>query len=394
MKKLFIPLLLTLFVAFTSCKGKKEEKKEEKKNVVDEKVQTFSETKPEEIDTGVEKNGDATSVNPAFADEGGEKVDMDNVVRAETAKYLAAETMISGPNKFRHERNGIDLKNQTIIRSNFDAIYSYGVFDVSDGLKITVPSYDLYQIVQVLDENSVTIGVVYPGETKSFKMDDLSYGSHVYLFMRTQPRTYDEKGMEEMRKRQDAVVAEAGSAKPYMPEVKYDVASFNKLRGELIKRAITEGVIEEGFIVNIKDIKTPQYQMINLAGWGGLPARHAYYFVVLPGDEGAKNAEHSTVTFKKPDLQYDRSGYWSITIYDEQGWVVTNPFNTNSNKSKPNDDGTITLNFNGGPDAINNIKTPKNWNALFRCYLPKDVPSIIKYRKNFVQNNKVLAVKD
>lgn len=31
---------------------------------------------------------------------------MDNVVRAETAKYLAEETLKTGPNRFRHERDG------------------------------------------------------------------------------------------------------------------------------------------------------------------------------------------------------------------------------------------------------------------------------------------------
>ncbi|KAB1068806.1 hypothetical protein F6U93_05540 [Tamlana haliotis] len=60
-----------------------------------------------------------------------------------------------------------------------------------------------------------------------------------------------------------------------------------------------------------------------------------------------------------------------MSIYNEAGWVVTNPFNMNSAKAKPNADGSITLNFNGGDDAINNITVPKNWNALFRCYLPK-----------------------
>lgn len=51
----------------------------------------------------------------------------------------------------RHERRGIDLNNQTVIRSNFDLIYSYGVYDVTGGLKIHVPDYDLYQIVQIFD---------------------------------------------------------------------------------------------------------------------------------------------------------------------------------------------------------------------------------------------------
>ncbi|MGB2335878.1 MAG: DUF1254 domain-containing protein [Alcanivorax sp.] len=300
--------------------------------------------------------------------------------------------MQSGPNTFRHEREGIDLDNQTVIRSNFDAIYSYGVFDISDGLTITIPDYDLLQLVQVLDENSVTIGVAYPGDTLTLDKNDVSYGDHVYLFMRTQPRSYDEKGMAEMRQRQDAVTVKAGSAKPYVSEVKYDVDSFNKLRGELITRAVTEGVIEEGFIDDIKDIKTPQYQMINLAGWAGLPAKHAYYFVVLPGDEGAKKGEPSSVTFMPPNLRYEDSGYWSITIYDEKGWVVTEPFNTNSNKAEKNADGSVTLNFNGAEGVKNNIQVKENWNALFRCYLPVSVEEMVEYRKHFTTQNKVLAV--
>lgn len=346
---------------------------------------------PAAVDTGVGKNGEALPSNPAFAATGGQPVTMDNVVRAETAKYLAAETIQTGPNKFRHERKGIDLKNQTVIRSNFDLIYSYAVYDISGGLKITVPKYDLYQIVQVLDENSVTIAVVYPGQTVTLGPKDVSYGSHVYLFMRTQPRSNDEAGMQELHARQDAVVVEAGSAKPYVSDVKYDIDSFNKLRGELIKRAVTEGVIEEGFIDNIKNIKTPQYQMINLAGWAGLPAKHAFYFVVVPGDEAAKDGAPSSVTFRKPDLQYDRAGYWSLTIYDEKGWVVTDPFHLNSRDVTPNKDGSITLNFNGGAGAINNIQVPKNWNALFRAYLPRSVSSIVKYRNDFVAHHKVLA---
>lgn len=391
MKKFPLLWILALTGLSFACSGNKETNQEEKTD--DSQMVAAASAEIDEVDTGVGKNGEASAVNPAFVDQGGDEVTMENVVRAETAKYLAAETIINGPNKFRHERNGIELDNQTVIRSNFDAIYSYAVYDVSGGLKISVPEYDLYQIVQVLDENSVTIGVVYPGETKEFTKEDLTYGDHVYLFMRTRPRSYDETGMEEMRKRQDAVTVEAGSSNPYVSEVKYDVDSFNKLRGELIKRAITEGVIEEGFVDDIKNIKDPQYQLINTAGWAGLPAKHAYYFVVLPGDEGAKNGEHSTVTFQKPDLQYDRAAYWSITIYDEQGWVVTDPFNTNSTKAIPNEDGSITLNFNGGDGAINNIKVPKNWNALFRCYLPSSVPAIVEYRKDFVQNHKVLTVK-
>lgn len=343
------------------------------------------------VDTGVGENGVALTSSPAFTEDGGEPVTMQNVVRAETAKYLAAETITTGPNTFRHEREGIDLDDQTVIRSNFDLVYSYGVWDVSEGLTIEVPDYDLLQLVQVLDENSVTIGVAYPGDTVEISPDDVTHGNHVYLFMRTQPRDRTSVGMDEMRQRQDAVTVTAGSDAPYEPDVPYDLASFNILRNDLIRRAPTEAVIEEGFVDDIDDVSEPQYQLTNLAGWGGLPARHAFYFVVLPGDEGAAGGEPASVTFEPPNLRYDDAGYWSLTFYNADGWVETDPFVVNSGTATANEDGTVAITVNGGPHAINNIEAPENWNALFRNYLPVSVDEIVSFRDDFNENHKVFS---
>ena len=84
-----------------------------------------SQAQAQEADTGVGKNGIALVSSPSF-EKGGVPIDMFNIVRAETAKYFAEEVILSGGNKMRHERTGIDLDNQTVIRSNFDLIYSYG----------------------------------------------------------------------------------------------------------------------------------------------------------------------------------------------------------------------------------------------------------------------------
>lgn len=342
------------------------------------------------LDTGVGKKGEALPSSPAFAAEGGELVTMDNVVRADTAKYFAAETITTGPNAFRHERNGIDLKNQTVIRSNFDLVYSYGVWDASSGVTITVPEYDLLQLVHVLDENSVTVAVVYPGQTVELKPEQLSTGRHLYLFMRTQPRSRDDVGMDEMRKRQDAVIVTAGSSEAYVSPVKYDIASFNTLRDELAARA-TEGVSEKGFIDDISQIETPHYQIVNVAGWAGLPAKNAFYFAIAPGDEGAAAGKPASVTFTPPNLRYEDSGYWSMTIYSAEGWVESDPFVVNSRTATPNPDGTITISFNGDEGAPNNVKTPQNWNALFRSYLPVSVEEIVAYRDDFYQNHKIVS---
>ena len=336
-------------------------------------------------DTGVGKQGIALESSPAF-ERNGVHVDMFNIVRAETAKYFAEETILSGGNTMRHERNGVDPKTATVIRTNFDLVYSYGVYDVSKGLEISVPKYDLFQIVQVFDENHVTIAVIYPGQRVKLSQKDVTYGNHVYLFMRTQKRTNTQEGTAELNKRQDAVVIKAQSSKPYVSEVKYDTVSFNKLRYHLLTTGLKIVKIHKGFVEKIDDIVFPHYQITNLGGWGGLPAKHAFYFVVLPKGQKAINGECSTTTFNPPPVQTDKNGYWSLTLYDKEGWVKTDQYFINSHTAKANKDGSYTLHFNCGDNAINNLKVVKNWNGLFRSYLPESVESILKFKKEFLKH--------
>jgi hypothetical protein len=347
----------------------------------------------ENYDFGVGDRGIALESNPAF-ERGGVPVTMENVVRAETAKYFSEETLKTGPNRFRHEREGIQLDAQTVIRSNFDMIYSYGVFDAAAGVTITVPDYEYLQLVQVFDENHVTLEVVTPGKTAHISPTDLTHGSHIYLFMRTQPPSYDDDGMEVMRQRQDAVTVEAESARPYVSDVTYDLDSFNALRFDLLRRAVEEVAQPYlGFIESLDDINTPQYQMVNLAGWGGLPVRHAHYIPITSGDERVLAGETSSVTFTPPELRYDDGGYWSMTVYSEDGWVATDRFNTNSHRATPNADGTYTLTFNpDDPDAPNPLDVAENWNGLFRCYLPESPEGILEFDRDFVGNHPILPL--
>ena len=345
--------------------------------------------------TGVAPNGDALVSSPAFAADG-VPVDMFNVVRAETAKYLAEETIVSGGNVLRHERNGIDLDNQTVVRSNFDLYYSYGVFDASAGLKITLPDHDLYQSIEIIDENHIILGVVYPGQTVEISPDKLSFGEHVYVFMRTQRRTGDAKGLEELAKRQDAPVIEQGSAKPYVSEVKYEPNSLNALRADLLARSVKNPEIahpELGFVTDVWDITFPAYQIADVLGWGGLPTSGAHYISLQPSDDAAAQGGCSSMTFAKPDLQYDRNGYWSVTVYNREGWVKTKNFKINSLTAKPNSDGSYTIHFNCGADALNNLDVVPGWNGLMRNYLPVSTDGIVAYGKALAAESPIKTVK-
>jgi hypothetical protein len=133
--------------------------------------------------------------------------------------------------------------------------------------------------------------------------------------------------------------------------------------------------------------------MVNLAGWGGLPVRHAHYIPITSGDERVLAGEPSSVTFTPPELRYDDGGYWSMTVYSEDGWVATDRFNTNSHQATPNADGTYTLTFNpDDPDASNPLDVAENWNGLFRCYLPESPEGILEFDRDFVGNHPILPL--
>ena len=73
-----------------------------------------------------------------------------------------------------------------------------------------------------------------------------------------------------------------------------------------------------------------------------------------------------TVTFEEPDNKY----FTSITVYDETGYMIdSSRFSINSYEWDKNTDGTVTISFNCGEDAINNLLTGgQDFNYTVRNY--------------------------
>ena len=105
-------------------------------------------------------------------------------------------------------------------------------------------------------------------------------------------------------------------------------------------------------------------------GWGGATFKDNVYQY---SPEFSSRECHST-TFKDPK----NKGFWSLTAYNEEGFMFGDDGSSNSGIATPNADGTYTIYFGCDEEkyGANNIpldglKKGQTWNVLVRHYAPR-----------------------
>jgi len=104
-------------------------------------------------------------------------------------------------------------------------------------------------------------------------------------------------------------------------------------------------------------------------GWGGLPVYEAVYV--------AKNQPNPAGEFQLTVKDVPVDGFWSISIYNKDGYFEKNKFDSysiNSVAAKPNNDGSVTVNFGTNNNEKKNfLYVMDGWNYIVRLYLPHKV---------------------
>ena len=304
------------------------------------------------------------------------EVDESNFTVAETDRYMRDHSREHAVNTFRHSRKMSGKDNQFVVRENQDVMYSHAIVDISQGATLVNPEWDVYSVIQVIDENQYTIGVVYPGESKTFTTDDVALGNHLFLNMRTGIRSLDSTGYAEAHTHQEKVQIIANSNIPY-PEKGFDPESLNETRKRL-KARMKEANKPEYYFGKKGEVDSLQFLIASAVGIFGLPVEHAAYLNTIQPDPEIQEGRCVSLTLPVPPIQFEKGGFFSVTTYNKEGWIATDNFALNNRQAEANEDGSYTFHFNC-PGKKNNIDVVPGWAMLIRLYRPENKESILEY---------------
>lgn len=295
-------------------------------------------------------------------------VTVENFVRAESDLYFSAVALKEdGFGKFEHHRDLTPIDAQTIIRQNRDTLYSAAVFDLDAGpVTITLPDAGKrFMSLQAISEDMYSPPANYKPGSHTFTRKQIG-SRYVLVGVRTLVDPSDPADMETVHTLQDSLkVAQKSPGAFEVP--KWDQASQSKIRKALIDLGTTLTDTSRAF--GTKEQVDPIQHFISAATtWGGNPRKDAIYLNFTP----PKNDGKTVYKLHVGDVPVD--GFWSISLYNGDGYFQKNDLNAysvNNITSKKGADGSADIQF-GGCDgkAVNCLPIMPGWNYTVRLYRP------------------------
>ena len=296
-----------------------------------------------------------------------QRVTIDTFARAETDRTMQDYVDLGGFGKFYHTRVPSPLDKQSIVRLQLDTLYSFGVFDLTTPVTITLPqSGARFMSALIISQDHTMLPVVYAPNTFTVTQEQMGT-RYVIIVLRTFMESTSPDDIKKANALQDQVAASQAETGSFnVPE--WDNASLLKIRDAFAVLASTVSDTRE-FFGDKSNLDRLNFLMGTAAGWGGNPKEGAVYFSHSP--EKNDGVTPYTVTVK--DVPTD--GFWSITLYGEDNYLKPNDLGINALNNvtaKKNADGSITINAGGCEDGrINCIPITKGWNYVARTYRPR-----------------------
>jgi hypothetical protein len=292
----------------------------------------------------------------------------DNFIRAETDRYFGKMVKDGSFGKFTHNRELTSIDKQLVVRSNRDTLSSTAVFDLdASPVTITLPNAGKdFMSMQVIDEDMYTPQVIYNAGSYTFTREQVGT-RYVLLGVRILVDPTNPDDVKRVHNLQDAIKVSQQSPGGF-EVTNWDPASQKKVRDALL--VLASSLPDTRRMFGTKDRVDPVRRLIGAASvWGGNPEKDAMYLNVTP----SKNDDTTVYKLNVKDVPVD--GFWSISVYNAEGYYQANELNAysiNNITAKKSKDGSVTIQFGGCDGTIPNcLPIMKGWNYMVRLYRPR-----------------------
>ena len=308
-------------------------------------------------------------------------VTIDNFPRAESDLYFGNGVKDAGGiGKLFHHREPMAMDKQGVIRSNRDTLYSMAVVDLDAGpVTVTLPDAGKrFRSLMVVNEDHYIVGdIAYRAGKYSYDRNKVGtrYG---LIGIRTLVDPSDPKDVEKVHAVQDAVtISQKAPGTFEIP--KWDPVSQKKVRDALLVLSSTTAGFKNAFGAK-GQVDPVRHLIATAAGWGGNPDKDATYLSVTPEKNDGSTVYKLTVPSNVPV-----DGFWSISLYNAEGYFEKNPYDAyalNNLTATKSADGSVAVQFGGCDGKIPNcLPIMKGWNYTVRLYRPR--PEILNGKWKF-----------
>ena len=283
-------------------------------------------------------------------------------IRAEGLDFAANLVKKNGLNTFNTPTIA-SVDNQILTTPNVNVLYTAAAVDTTGGFTLNLPIDDRRLVTAQIINLDTHTTPVHLNKGGAYTFPAGQFDDHVGILVRV---GVDGKADAEAQVKVIAaqLSVDAASANP-IPDYDLDklLATRTALKNEFAKTPIDSvgGMVES--VNQITDWE--KYTLIAAGGWGlSGPSRAAYK--LIPGPE---LLECSTVTVEAPPVNLEANGFYSLTIYGKDMFLMADENNTVKSDSPELIDVTV------GPiecaeGAAHYLQAPKPWNIVLRAYEP------------------------